>query len=133
MKANGWDAANAKFKPKPEKHSPSPTLGEFFAVVEKNVHFNPKTFASYCHRFRTIVAGITGIGATNAGKIQGKKSVSWRARIDRLQLAKVCQQVCRHGWDFDCGSHNYPLMRGPEKALVRLGRVCPCATGLLNL
>lgn len=87
--ANGWEAVNEQYKPKPKEFSESPTLGEFFQAVEKNVAFNPKTFASYCRRFRTIVSDIFGIDAPTKEKFCFKKSVRWRERVEAVELSKI--------------------------------------------
>jgi hypothetical protein len=89
---NGWDAANARFKPKPEKYSRSPTLGEFFAAVREHSDLSDRTFTSYCRKFRSIVASIFGIRATKGEKFGAKNSRGWRARVDAIELASVTPQ-----------------------------------------
>lgn len=87
--ANGWDAVNEKFKPKPKEFPDSPTLGEFFAAVQKNVTLKPKTFVCYCRRFRTIVSDIFEINAPKKEKFCHKKSALWRERVEKIDLANL--------------------------------------------
>lgn len=87
--ANGWDAANAKFKPKPKEFPDSPTVGEFFAAVKKNVRFTPRTFASYCRKFRTIVADMFAIEVPQKQKFNPRLSHLWREKVEQVKLSEI--------------------------------------------
>lgn len=86
---NGWDATNAKFKPKPNEHPDSPTLGDFFKAVQKDSPLKPRTVGSYCRKFRTIVAAISGLGGLKAQKFSRNQNARWRERIDQTELAEI--------------------------------------------
>jgi integrase len=87
--ANGWEATNAKFKPKPKEFPDSPTLGEFFVAVKKNVRMTDRTFAAYCRKFRTIVADMFDIKASEKEKFSHKGSGIWRERVEKVKLADI--------------------------------------------
>lgn len=89
LMVNGWELTNAKFKPKPKEFSDSPTLGDFFVAVQKNVTLAPKTFASYCRKFRTIVGDIFDLDASHSEKCCPRKSAQWRERVEKVKLADI--------------------------------------------
>lgn len=60
---SGWEAYNAKTKPKPEP-SKLLTVGEYLKAVEACGHLSQKTFTLYARKFRTLVSHVQGFGVT---------------------------------------------------------------------
>lgn len=89
IKVNGWEAANTRFKPKPQKYAATPTLGEFFQAFREQTELGDKTVASYCRKFRGIVAGIFKIGGSAKEKFTAKDTHLWRQKVDSVELASI--------------------------------------------
>jgi integrase len=93
LKANGWDATLAKFKPDADGQAKlDVSIGDFLAAVDASRKLRARTFDNYRRCFRTIVAEAFGI--------RPKKSESkfdyrtgghqaWAQRIDEIRLERL--------------------------------------------
>lgn len=62
LKANGWEAALAKFKPESDAAPRlNLTVGDFLKAVKSTGHLRLRTFLNYQNCFRTIVSEIFGV------------------------------------------------------------------------
>jgi integrase len=83
LRAIGWDATIAKFKPKAGSAGKAvATVGEFLEEVKAKASARPKTIESYSRAFRTIVADIYGIDG-------GKSKYDYRKGGRELWVRKV--------------------------------------------
>jgi hypothetical protein len=57
LKANGWDATLAKYKPQPVAQNKL-TIGEFLTAVQETGKLRLRTFLNYTNCFRSILAGV---------------------------------------------------------------------------
>jgi len=89
LKASGWDATLAKFKPKAAP-KPVSTVGDFLTELNDYWSGKPKTFQDYCRSFRTIISQIFEIegGRKKFDYVNGGHA-AWIAKIDRIKLADV--------------------------------------------
>lgn len=91
LRASGWEATLAKFKPKagiPGKAVA--TVGEFIQEVKAKASGRPKTIEGYCQAFRTIVADICRIdgGKAKYDYRSGGRG-SWLKRVHSLKIAAI--------------------------------------------
>lgn len=95
LKANGWDATLAKFKPKGETKLET-TIGDYLAAVRALNCLRPRTFLNYQSALRIVAAAVFGV---RLGKGQSKydyRSKSgerghdlWVAKIDDHHLDEL--------------------------------------------
>ncbi len=93
LKANGWDATLAKFKPDADGQAKlDVTVGDYLAAVDETRKLRARTFDNYRRCLRTIVAESFGI--------RTKKSESkydyhtgghqvWAQRVDEIRLERL--------------------------------------------
>jgi hypothetical protein len=61
LKANGWDATLAKFKPEGEQAKLDTTIGDFLAAVRDTNRFRMRTFLNYQNAMRIVTAETLGV------------------------------------------------------------------------
>jgi integrase len=97
LKANGWEATLAKFKPAPVTTNKL-TVGEYLAAVESASKLRPQTFLNYQNCLHSIIARVFGIKdpVTKDGRqakydyrSKGKGNEKWRERLDAIRLEKL--------------------------------------------
>jgi integrase len=90
LRANGWDATNAKFKVDTAVAPKGATVGELLNQVKAVSGLKPVTFEICSRKFRTLVAGVFKI---NGGKAKhdyvhgGHKE--WLGRVHAVRLDKL--------------------------------------------
>ena len=89
LRANGWDAALAHFKPKPEDKAVV-TVGEFLAQVKAVGGLKPGTYEIYARKFRSLVAYIFRIdpGPSKHDHVNGGHA-DWLSRIHNIRLESL--------------------------------------------
>ena len=93
LKANGWDATMAKFKPDADGQARlDVTVGDFLTEVEATRKIRARTFDNYRRCFRTIIAESFGInlkkGESKYDYRSGGNTV-WVQRIDEIRLERL--------------------------------------------
>ena len=112
LKANGWKATRAKFKPDPEHVKLDLTVGEYLVAVENTRKIRPRTFDNYRRCFRTIIAESFGItlkdGASKYDYRSGGNTL-WVERVDGIRLDRVTPERINQ-WKRDriAGAENAP-------------------------
>jgi len=89
VRANGWVAGLAKFKPQTKTSERDLTVGNYFELVRLHAGLKPMTFSDYCRCFRGIAGEILRLkheGAEKYGIADGKSS-QWRLAIEKRPLA----------------------------------------------
>ena len=89
LKANGWEATFAKYRPEPEVKNKL-TVGEYLRAVEETQKLRRSTFLGYENSLHTILARVFGIKATKArfDAFTGGNQM-WRGRLDAIRLEKL--------------------------------------------
>ncbi len=93
LKANGWDATLAKFRPDADSHPKlDVTVGDYLAAVDLTRKIRARTFDNYRRCFRTVIAESFGItlkkGESKYDYRTGGHTV-WAQRIDEIRLERV--------------------------------------------
>ncbi len=100
LKANGWDATLAKFKPGADADAKlDVTIGDYLAAVDKTRRLRERTFLNYRNCFRTIVAEVFGIRAKkNENKFDYRAggNSKWTGRIDKIRLERITLDRVNH-------------------------------------
>jgi integrase len=91
LRANGWSAWFAKFKPRPEnQRRRTTTVGDYLDAVRMTGRLRQRTFLNYQNCLRTIVSGAFGVQADRARfDYRSGGNQKWRERVDRILLARV--------------------------------------------
>jgi len=97
LKANGWEATLAKFKPEGEAAKLNTTVGDFLAAVRDTNRFRVRTFLNYQSALRIITAEALGVkadkGASKFDYRSGGGAESgqarWVAKIDARRLEEI--------------------------------------------
>jgi integrase len=96
LKANGWDATLAKFKPDAQGEVKlDVTIGDFLSAVEATRRLRTRTFVNYRNCLRTIVAETFGIREKKGESKfdyrspNGTGNSKWTGRIDEIRLERV--------------------------------------------
>jgi integrase len=97
LRANGWEATIAKFKPDPrlapDQEGVIGTVGEFIAAVQATTtSVRPRTLAEYIRSFRRIVAGAFAIDEPRKTDYHRGGRARWLERVHATQLALVTPQ-----------------------------------------
>lgn len=93
LKANGWDATLAKFKPKAATKDVL-TVGDYLKTVRETGKLRLRTFLNYENCFRSILANVFGIKNTAAKyDYRSGGNQKWRERIDSIRLAKLTPEA----------------------------------------
>jgi integrase len=91
LKANGWDATLAKFKPDSDAAPRlNLTVGDYLTAVKESGYLRLRTFLNYQNCLRTIVSeafGVKGDDSKYDHRHGGNKK--WTARIDAIRLERV--------------------------------------------
>ncbi|MBA3543802.1 MAG: tyrosine-type recombinase/integrase [Chthoniobacterales bacterium] len=91
LKAEGWDAVVARFKPSTQaSNSPVTTVGNFLEAVKAIWSGHPKTLADYARAFRKIVADIFDIDGDRTKydhRTGGREA--WIARVHQVRLSEL--------------------------------------------
>jgi hypothetical protein len=93
LKANGWKATRAKFKPDAEGQPKlDVTVGDYLAAVDRTQRLRARTFDNYRRCFRTIVAESFGIrlkkGESKYDYRTGGNAV-WAKQVDEIHLERL--------------------------------------------
>jgi integrase len=91
LKANGWEAALAKFKP---ESTASPrlnvTIGDYLQAVKETGYLQPRTFLNYQNCLRTIVSEAFGVRSSESKyDYRSGGNEKWVGRIDGIRLERV--------------------------------------------
>ncbi len=91
LKANGWDAMLAKFKPDSDAAPRlNLTVGEYLGAVKDTTYLRLRTFLNYQNCLRTIVAEIFGVkGDDSKFDYRQGGNQKWVERIDGIRLERV--------------------------------------------
>src|ERR1035437_444005 len=93
LKANGWDAALAKFKSTAYGQVKLDlTVGDYLGAVDATRRLRGRTFLNYRNCFHTIVAQIFGIRpkkGENKFDYRTGGNGKWTARIDQIRLERL--------------------------------------------
>lgn len=91
LRANGRDAAIAKFKPQPDEASKvNLKIGEYLDLVDGTGLLTPRTFLNYRNCLRTIVSEVFGVrGGDERYDYRAGGNAKWSARIDGIRLERV--------------------------------------------
>jgi integrase len=91
MKANGWDATIAKFKPGSDAVPRLDlTVGGYLNAVESTGYLRPRTFLNYRNCLRTIVAEAFGVrGDKSRFDYRTGGNEAWTRKIDSIRLERV--------------------------------------------
>ena len=93
VRANGWPAYLAKFKPE-SLPNPDPSIGDFLAQVEKTADLNPRTLKGYTGALRKIVGDITGLSADPAKHAAGSRArKAWLAKLHAVKLSVLSPEA----------------------------------------
>ena len=90
LKSNGWEETLDRHKPKAEKITDEPTVGDLLRVYAEVADVPAKTAANYSRVFRTIVADIKKISGdkTRFDNVNGGAE-KWRAKVDAVKLNDI--------------------------------------------
>ena len=91
LKANGWDATLAKFKPDSDAAPRlNLTVGEILSAVHGTGYLRPRAFLNYQNCFHTIVSEAFGV-KSDASKFDYRKGGNrkWTARVNGVRLERV--------------------------------------------
>jgi integrase len=91
LKANGWDAALAKFKPESDATPRlNLTVGDFLKAVKGTGYLRLRTFLNYQNCLRTIVSEVFGVrGDESKFDYRQGGNKKWVERIDGTRLERV--------------------------------------------
>ncbi len=93
LKANGWDATLAKFRPDADGQPKlDVTIGDYLAAVETTRKLRVRTFLNYRNCLRTIVAETFGVKLKDDESkydYKGGGQKAWVARIDGIRLERL--------------------------------------------
>lgn len=91
LKANGWDAALAKFKPDSDAAPRlNLTVGEYLNAVKDTSYLRLRTFLNYQNCLRTIVSEAFGVrGDESKYDYRHGGNQKWVERIDGIRLERV--------------------------------------------
>jgi integrase len=92
LRANGWEATLAKYKPRPGQAvvGSITTVGEFVTALRSVETGNLQTFEDYAGRFYRIAAWVAGI-ETSARRfdVKGQGHTMWLAKVGAVLLSAV--------------------------------------------
>jgi len=91
IKANGWEATIAKFKPDSDVPPRLDlTVGAFLTAVKDSGYLRLRTFLNYQNCFRTIVSESFGVsGDESKFDYRSGGNQKWIARVDGVRLERV--------------------------------------------
>lgn len=93
LKANGWNATLAKFKPDADGQAKlDVTIGDYITSVENTRKLRPRTFDNYRRCLRTIVAEAFGIRPKKSESKYDYRAgghQAWAQRIDEIRLERL--------------------------------------------
>jgi predicted metal-binding protein len=127
IRAHGWPAYLAKFKPESLAQA-DPTIGVFIAQVEKTADLTPKTLKSYVSALRKITSDI--FGYSNSSKFgHGRGHKAWLERIHAVRLSELTPTAIQT-WkrDFLACAGQDPLSQ--RSAKVSVNSFLRCARSL---
>ena len=88
LKANGWKATLAKYKPEAEKKPEIETVGNLIEIAEERAEVRSLTFRQYTGAIRRIVAGVKHIESSDASKFRPGGS-QWQVKVDKVKLSEI--------------------------------------------
>lgn len=99
LKANGWDATLAKFKPESDAAPRlNLTVGEYLNAVKDANHLRLRTFLNYQNCLRTIVSEVFGVkGGRSKFDYRNGGNQKWVGHLDRIRLQRVTS-TCVSKW-----------------------------------
>lgn len=97
LKANGWKATRAKFKPDAEGQPKlDVTVGDYLAAVDGTRRLRARTFDNYRRCFRTIIAESFGIRLKKGESKYDYRTggnTAWIQRVDEIRLERLTPDV----------------------------------------
>jgi hypothetical protein len=110
LRADGWDAVHAIYKPEKQESQRPPAVWTVAAVLEAakaRSTIKPGTMRSYRDSLQTIVAGVAGIPS---GRSLGSKALpAWRDRVGQERL-DILNPVSIAEWRGEYVKHPNPVM-----------------------
>lgn len=90
LRATGWEATLAKFKPGAAKAQKGSTVGELLSAVAELANVRPATLRGYSATFRRMVADLMAI-EVKAGRYArcGDERGAWLAQVDAVSLTSL--------------------------------------------
>jgi integrase len=93
LKANGWDATLAKFKPDSDAAPRlNLTVGEYLGAVKDTGYLRPRTFLNYQNCLRTLVSETFGVKSDHSKydyRSADNGNRKWTERVDGIRLERV--------------------------------------------
>lgn len=91
LKANGWDAALAKYKPDSDAVPRlNLTVGDYLGAVKDTAYLRLRTFINYQNCLRTVVSEVFGVkGDQSKYDYRQGGNQKWTERIDSIRLERV--------------------------------------------
>lgn len=123
LKANGWKATRAKFKPEAEGQTKlQVTVGNYLEAVNKTRRLRMRTFLNYRNCLRTIVSESFEVRPEKGESkfdYRGGGNLAWAKRIDNIQLEKVTPDVVNR-WKRDriASAGNAPVAQASARRTV---------------
>jgi len=96
LKANGWAATLAKFKPDADGAKLDVTVGDHLAAVDATRRLRARTFLNYRNCLRTVVAESFGIRpkkGENKFDYRAGGNLAWTQRIDEIRLERLTPDI----------------------------------------
>jgi integrase len=95
LKANGWEATFAKFKPESDVVPRlNVTVGEFLIAVQNTGFLRLRTFLNYRNCLRTIVSEAFGVKADDSKyDYRHGSNQKWAERVDGIRLERVTPAI----------------------------------------
>jgi hypothetical protein len=96
LSANGWEAAQERYRPKeaPKPKASDLTVGAFLSEVRATSRLSNRTFTDYAKALRRIAAEITGIPSSNRKFDRfGGGYDQWIGAIDAIKLSLLTPEV----------------------------------------
>ena len=90
LRAHGWDATLAKYKPDMLILKDDPSIGEFLEEIRTKTGLKDSTFHTYAKKFRTLVAGVMRI-KSDSSKFDTCNDgyAKWINKIVSIKLNKI--------------------------------------------
>lgn len=87
LKANGWGATLAKYKPEAEEKPEVETVGDLIRIAKEKADIRPRTMQGYVGSFRRLTVGLAGIKEDSSKYRPGGSE--WQQKIDKVKLTRI--------------------------------------------
>jgi integrase len=123
VRANGWEAGLAKYRPAMHRKGADPTVGEFIEAVRATSSINKPTLETYFRALRRLAADIAGVerGPSMFDMSQGGRE-AWLQAVGRVKLsALTAKEIQKWKQDFTAKAGQDPISQ--HSARVSLNSV----------